>query len=296
MNYTLHQLKIYREVVDQRSVSKAAKALHLTQPAVSIQLRNFQDQFDSPLTEVIGNQLHVTEFGLAVYQSVLRILNETESLHYLTKQYAGLLTGRLSISSASTGKYIAPYILSDFMADKPGIDLRLDVSNKETVIKNLRQNEIDFALVSVLPEDLKVEEEILMENKLYLVDKQAKLNSEKPLIFREKGSATRKAMDKYFGHLQARKSLELTSNEAVKQAVMAGLGASLLPLIGLRNEINNKQLHIIPQKGLPMSTHWRLVWLKEKRLSPVAQAYLDYLRENKTTIINQHFGWYRGFS
>lgn len=293
MHYTLHQLKIFRAVVEQNSISKAARSLHLSQPAVSIQLKNFQDQFESPLTEVIGKQLYVTEFGGEIFSIAGNILAESEALQYKTKQYQGLHAGRLAISSASTGKYIAPIFLAGFMADKPGIDLRLDVSNKDQVLKALRANTIDFAFVSVLPEDLAVEEEVLMENKLYLVSNKAGSDQEQALIFREKGSATRRAMDAYFGQVKARKSLELTSTEAVKQAVIAGLGQSLLPLIGLRNEIHLGQLHILPAPGLPIVTQWRLIWLKAKKLSPLASAYLAYLRSHKQEIIKAHFDWHQ---
>ncbi|MCB0664376.1 MAG: LysR family transcriptional regulator [Saprospiraceae bacterium] len=296
MNYTLHQLQIFLEVVKQESITKASEKLHMTQPAVSIQLKNFQKQFDIPLTEVIGKKLYVTDFGKSIAEIAENVLKEADALINKTKDFRGLLTGNLRISSASTGKYVIPYFLSGFLHKHPDIDLTLDVSNKTTVLKHLENNEIDFALVSVLPRGLEIQEELLLENKLFLVSSTPKLQKNRSLIYREPGSATRSAMDKYFEDHTARKSIELTSNEAVKQAVIADLGYSIIPLIGIKNELKSKQMFIISAKGLPLVTHWRLIWLKNKKLSPVANAYLEYLRSNKDKITDEHFAWYSNFS
>lgn len=292
MNFTLHQLKIFVEFGRHENVTKAAQELYMTQPALSIQLKNFQNQFDVPLMEKIGKRIYLTDFGRSIAEIAENILQEAESLKYKTKEYKGLLTGKLRISSASTGKYVVPFFLSDFMHLHPGIDLTLDVSNKTLVMENIQNNEVDFAIVSVVPDGLSFHEEILLENKLYLVGKQNVFHEEYPLIYREEGSATRSAMEKYLGTPNKRKSIKLTSNEAVKQAVISGLGYSILPLIGIKNEINNKELHIIPSKGLPIVTHWRFIWLKEKKLSPIAVEYLEYIREHKNAIIDKYFSWY----
>lgn len=295
MNYTLHQLQIFLEVVKMLSITKAAREMHMTQPALSIQLRNFQNQFEIPLYEVIGKQIHITEFGMSIAGVIENILKEADAIKYKTKEYNGLFTGKLSISSASTGKYIIPYFLAGFLKEHSGIDLVLDVSNKAEVIKSLKKNEVDFALVSTLPQNLAVEEEILVENKLYKVSQTEKIDKTKPLIFREDGSATRTAMSEYFKKYDSRKSIQLMSNEAIKQAVVAGLGNSIIPLIGIKNELINKELYIIKAKGLPITTNWRLIWLKNKKLSPVAQEYLNFIRQHKEEIINENFKWYLNF-
>ena len=295
MNYTLHQLLIFLEVVKQQSITRAAAAMYMTQPALSIQLKNFQNQFDIPLTEVIGKQLYVTDFGKSIAEIAENVIREADAIKYKTKEYSDLLAGKLRISSASTGKYVIPYFLSGFQKKYPAIDIILDVSNKTTVVQNLKDNEIDFALVSVVPEGLDIEEELLLENKIFKVSNKNVSTKKSPLIFREDGSATRMAMDEYFKKVRERKSIKLTSNEAVKQAVIAGLGNSLIPLIGIKNELSNGELHIVPAKGLPIVTNWRLVWLKKKKLSPIAQTYLDFLRENKEDIIHRKFEWYLKF-
>lgn len=294
MHYTIHQLQIFLKVVQTKSITKASEELFMTQPAVSIQLKNLQNQFEIPLTEVIGRKLYITEFGNEVATIASRVVEELENINYKTQAFQGILTGKLRISSASTGKYVIPYFLTGFLEQHKQIDLVLDVTNKSRVIESLKNNEIDFALVSVVPEKLNVEEEILIENKLYLMGSEPRRNEIKPLIYREEGSATRTAMEHYFETHEGkhRKRMELTSNEAVKQAVIAGIGHSIMPLIGMRNELTHEQIHILPAAELPIKTEWRLIWLRGKNLSPVSQAFLQYLRTEKHRILEQHFGWY----
>lgn len=298
MNYTINQLRIFVKVAECKSVTKAADELALTQPAVSIQLKNFQDQFNIPLTQVVGRTLHITDFGKEIAVISQRALDELDALKYKTNEFNGLLSGSLKISSASTGKYVVPYFLTDFLDQHHGIDLKLDVTNKTEVLKSLRDNEIEFAIVSILPDEMEVEEEVLIENQLFLVGSTKMTWDKPPIIFREKGSATRQVMESYFTEKKrlARKKLELTSNEAVKQAVVAGLGVSILPLIGIRNELLNKSISIIPRKDLPIRTHWRLIWLRSKKLSPVASAFLEFVQANKHEIIDKYFKWYEDYS
>jgi DNA-binding transcriptional LysR family regulator len=304
MHYTLHQLKILVEIARQRSVTKAAEALHLTQPAVSIQLKKLQNQFDVPLVEVIGRKLYVTDFGEQVVESAQRILEEVDMLEKRTLAFKGELAGSLSVSAVSTGKYIMPYFLDRFLKTYPNVELLMDVTNKGSVIRHLEKNTVDFALMSVVPANMAVKKEALLENQLYLVGKPGALTKEPvdlnaiPLIYREQGSATRQAMERYLitKKVSARSTMALTSNEAIKQAVMAGLGYSIMPLIGLRNELSNGQIEIIPVSDLPIVTTWYLVWLREKKLSPVASAYLRFIREEKEVIIKENFAWYQQLS
>ncbi|MBB3699392.1 LysR family transcriptional regulator [Flammeovirga yaeyamensis] len=291
MNFTLHQLQVFLEVVKQKSITKAAENMHMTQPALSIQLKNFQQQFDYQLTEVIGRKLYITDFGNNIAEIAESIVSESDKLKYKTKEYGAEIAGKLKVSCVSTGKYVIPYFLKDFMQNHTSVELELDVTNKSLVIESLRNNEIDFALVSVSPSDLNLEEEPLLQNNLFLVGNTPDLRKDRPFIFREKGSATRAAMDNYLSTRKVQKKMELKSNEAVKQALIAGLGYSIIPLIGIRNELANKELHIIPRKDLPLSSTWRLVWLKQKQFSPTAQAFLDYIKEHKREIVAQHFNW-----
>lgn len=293
MNYTFNQLKVFLKVVETKSVTKAAEELFMTQPAVSIQLKNFQDQFKVPLTELIGRTLYITDFGHEIAGYAREIFEKMDELKFKTTEYEGVLSGTLKISSASTGKYVIPFFLSKFLNEHSGIDLKLDVTNKAMVVESLKRNEIDFAIVSVVPDEIAVNEEILIENKLFLVGNRNNYNRKMPLIYREEGSATRKAMEEFFSNKkEKRKQIELTSNEAVKQAVIAGIGHSILPAIGIQNQLLDGSLRVIPKRGLPIKTKWRLVWLKNKKLSPVAEAYLNHVRATKDAIHAELFKWY----
>lgn len=303
MNYTLHQLQVFLKVTQTQSITRAAEELYLTQPAVSIQMRNFQEQFDIPLTEVVGRKLYITDFGREIAIAAENILNEVNSINYKTVAYKGQLGGRLRFSVVSTGKYVMPYFLSDFMRENSHVELIMDVTNKQRVIKSLEDNEVDFALVSVLPQHLSLYTLELMENRLYLVgggenSESGEVHSRKfveqlPLLYREAGSGTRSIMEKFIesNRLKAIKKMELTSNEAVKQAVVAGLGYSIMPLIGIKHELSHGDVKIVNIKGLPIRSQWNMVWLRSKKLSPVASAFLDHVTSEKDRIIKEKFSW-----
>lgn len=307
MDYTLHQLKIFLKITEVQSVTKASEELFLTQPAVSIQLKKFQNQFSVPLTEVVGRKLYITDFGKEIAKAAEKILNEVDQINYKTMTYHNQLAGRLRISVASTGKYVMPYFLAGFMRKHKGVDLIMDVTNKTLVIKSLEENQVDFSLVSIIPQQLDINNLQLLQNKLYLLGSphlkngksklKNKIFEEYPLIYRESGSATRNAMEEFIKgkNLSTYKKIELTSNEAVKQAVVAGLGYSIMPLIGIKNELKNGEIDIIPFQGLPIVTYWNLVWLKAKNLSPVAQAFIKYIEQEKMSIIQRKFDWFEKY-
>lgn len=307
MNYTLNQLQIFLKIVQTESITKAAEELQLTQPAVSIQLKNFQDQFDIPLTEMIGRKISITDFGKEIAVAAEDIIDQVNAINSKTMAYKGLLTGKLKISVVSTGKYVMPYFLADFMKMHTGVELAMDVTNKNKVMESLTNGDVDMALVSILPTNIQIEKMDLLQNKLFLVgdtkqsfSKQTQIKDilkKAPFIFRESGSGTRQLMEKYMeeNKISIFKKMELTSNEAVKQALIAGLGYSIMPLIGIRNELFNKELQIIPIKGLPIKTTWSLIWLKGKNHSPVSSALLSYLKDSKSSIVKEKFSWYEQY-
>ena len=303
MNYTLNQLRIFSAVVKTESITKASEELHLSQPAVSIQLKNFQSQFDVPLTEVVGRKIYITDFGREIAVAVENILNQVHAINYKTLAYKGQLIGRLKISVVSTGKYVMPFFLSEFLHQHPGIELLMDVTNKNRVLESLENNDVDFALVSILPTAINIECLDLLPNRLFLVGKANQqcppsndvneVFKDLPLIFREKGSGTRQAMEAFIAEhkISAIKKMELTSNEAVKQAILAGLGYSIMPLIGIRNELINNELKIVKVKGLPIKTMWSLIWLKGKKHSQASAAFLEQVNRHKSDIIQNNFKW-----
>lgn len=301
MNYTLHQLRIFTKVCENQSITKTSEALYLTQPAISIQLKKLQDEFEIPLTEVIGRQLYVTEFGKKIRDLAQHILDTVDQIEVATAQYKGILSGHIDIASASTGKYVIPYFLSGFLQQHPGVNITIDVTNKTKVVESLQQNAVDFAMVSVIPQNLNLTCLPLIKNELHLVasedypDLPKRMTPDKlsshTLIFREEGSATRSAMETYLSkhQVQVKRSMQLVSNEAVKQAVRAGLGLSIMPLIGIRSELLLKKMKIIKMKDLPIETQWNLAYSSGKRLSPASQALIDYIEEHKERISEVHF-------
>ena len=151
MNYTLNQLQIFLKVTQTLSVTKAAEELHLTQPAVSIQLKNLQDQFDIPLTEVVGRRIYITDFGKEIAQAAEDILQQVAAINYKTQAHKGQLTGRLKLSTVSTGMSVMPFFLSPFMKQHKSLELIMDVTNRGKAIESLEQNTVDFSLISILP-------------------------------------------------------------------------------------------------------------------------------------------------
>ncbi len=241
MNITLHQLKAFQAIAKFQSITKAAEAMSMTQPAVSIQLKNLQEQFEVPLTEIIGKRIHITEFGQELVDTADRIFGELGQIEEKMLELKGLLGGKIRISAVSTGKYIIPYLMADFMKIHPHVEISLEVSNRYKVLAQLQENSTDLALVSLWPEELELESIQLAENKWYLACSPEKKDSYNaaikegkwemvPFVLREKGSGTRTIMEKFFQDrdIHVGSKLELATNEAVKQAVMAGLGASLL--------------------------------------------------------------------
>lgn len=301
MHYTLHQLEIFLKVNEKQSITKAAEDLHLSQPAVSIQLKKLQDQFDIPLTELVGRQLYVTDFGKEIVIRAKRILDESKEIRYTADRYKGLLSGTISIAVVSTGKYVIPYFLKEFMDKHPGIQVSIDVSNKNQVMDGLSRNESDFSLVSVVPDEVSVTQVELMPNKLYLVgrlDYKDRITcpadlEDVPLLFREQGSATRNAMESYLNTkaVSAGKYMVLVSNEAIKQAIFAGLGVSVVPLIGLRTALQSEKIMLFELEDLPLVTQWRLIYSKNKKLTPAQQALIDFIEMNRDRLIQEHFDW-----
>jgi LysR family transcriptional regulator, low CO2-responsive transcriptional regulator len=302
MNYTLNQLRIFYKITQTKSITKAANELHLTQPAVSIQLKNFQNQFEIPLTETVNKKIYITDFGYEIAIAAEKILDEAMGIQDKLMSFKGKLTGKLKLSTVSTGKYVLPYFLSVFLKQNPGINLVLDVTNRQKVTENLEKNEIDFGLTSMAIDSLRLENIEMLKNQLVLVGSPT-LKSEKwtnpepaflqevPLIYREKGSGTRYIMEEYIAShgLNVNQKLELTSNEAVKQATIAGLGYSIVPMIGIKNELQLGQLEVIQMKDLPIISTWNLVWPIGKKITPIMSAFINFIESEKSQIIEQYF-------
>lgn len=302
MNITLHQLKAFQAIAKFQSITKAAEAMSMTQPAVSIQLKNLQEQFEVPLTEIIGKRIHITEFGQELVDTADRIFGELGQIEEKMLELKGLLGGKIRISAVSTGKYIIPYLMADFMKIHPHVEISLEVSNRYNVLTHLQENSTDLALVSIWPDELELESIQLAENKWFLAcspEKKASYTAAieegkwelVPFVVREKGSGTRSTMENFFQErdIHVGSKLELATNEAVKQAVMAGLGASLLSNFSMAQELKEGRIALLELPGLPIKADWNLIWLKQKKHSPAVKAFIRWLSENRKKALSTHF-------
>ncbi|MDF2157551.1 LysR family transcriptional regulator [Algoriphagus sp. CAU 1675] len=302
MNISFNQLRVLQAVAKHKSYTKAAKELNMTQPAISIQIKNLQDQFEVPLIETLGKKIHITEFGFELVETAERIFSEMDLIEQKMLELKGLLAGKIRISAVSTGKYIIPYLVSDFMKINPHVEISLEVSNRYKVLAHLEENTTDLALVSLSPEDLDLQSISLAENRLFLVTSPQNAEeyqkyidnkefSKIPFILREKGSGTRLLMEKFFKKkgIDPTSKMELATNEAVKQAVMAGLGASILSEFSMTQEVKDGRISLLNFSGMPITADWKLIWMEQKKHSPAVKAFIRWLEENKEQVIKNHF-------
>lgn len=302
MNISIQHLRALQLVAEYNSITKAAKSIGMTQPAISIQLKNLQELFDVPLTEVVGKKIYVTEFGQELVETAERIFAEIEQIEQRMQEMKGLLAGKIRISAVSTGKYIVPYLMSDFMKLHPQVEISLEVSNRRTVLAHLQENATDLALVSVMPEEFDLEKVTLATNKWQLAtspenapyyESQIKNGhwDKVPFVLREAGSGTRVMMEKFFKsrNISIKSKMEFATNEAVKQAIMAGLGASILSNFSMHQEIEDGRIVVLKYPGLPILGNWDLVWLKQKKHSPAVLAFIRWIAENKERLFAKHF-------
>ncbi len=290
MKYTLHQLEIFVRLSRTLSVTQTAEELNLSQPAVSIQLKNFQTHFPLPLTEIVHKRLYLTEFGRSVAKKAEDVLRSTQGVNQCLADYQGEISGTLRLSTVSTGKYIAPYLLAPFAHSNPSVDISLSVSNKAQVMAQLAANEVDLALISLKP-DMRLAEFPVMDNEFVLVGATPPSSGEVwspdrlgsiSLLFREPGSATRQMMERYIQQhgINVKMRLELSSNEAIKQSILAGLGYSIMPKVSILSDLEQRNLFIQPVRGLPIRSYWSLVWPEGKNLSPQAQEFIESVKRN----------------
>ncbi|MGM0505713.1 MAG: LysR substrate-binding domain-containing protein [Bacteroidota bacterium] len=292
MNFTLHQLKVFGTVVRHRSMTKASNELHMTQPAVSIQIKQLQKAIGIPLIEVIGRRIHLTEAGRHLYKMQQSVSNEVELFDATVSQLKGGLEGNLTISAASTAMYFLPYLLGAFQQRYPKIQISLKVTNRDEVLDHLKNNEYDLAILTQIPDDPSIDVIPFLENPLVICsapdhpladesDVRVQQLKDEPIIYREPGSGTRMVLERYLVEhgIASKPIMELGTNEAVKQAIMGGIGISLISKLSLGNELELNKISILDIGNLPIMTHWSAVSKKEKKLSPVTRNFLLFLQE-----------------
>jgi DNA-binding transcriptional LysR family regulator len=281
---------VFEAVARQLSYTRAAEELHLSQPAVSMQVRQLEEEAGLPLFERLGNRILLTEAGRELHEysrSVNRLLQEMQEV---LESLKGVNRGRLHLAVASTVNYFAPRLLAIYHRRYPGIGLQLDVTNRERLVRLLEDNAVDLVLMGIPPTDVQVESEAFMENPLVVIappdhalarERAIPLTrlAEEVFVMREPGSGTRQTMERFFSErgLTIRPGMQMTRNEAVKQAVRSGLGLSVVSLHTIELELETRRLVTLDVEGFPDRRQWHLVYRRGKRLSPAANAFREFV-------------------
>jgi DNA-binding transcriptional LysR family regulator len=290
---TLRQLQVFEAIVRLGSFTRAAEELFLTQPTVSMQIKKLADSMGLPLFEHVGRNVRPTEAGLELYQSCRRIFESLANLEMKLADLKGIRRGRLRLGVITTAKYFAPEVLGEFCRLYEGIDVTLKVSNRDRIIDRINANEDDLYIMGQAPADqFEVEAFPFAPNPLVVMaprnhplvgQKQISLErvAEEPMILREPGSGIRDVTLKLFEQkgLRPKVRMELGSNEAIKHAVVGGLGLAVLSLHTLTLEGPNGPVALLDVEGFPIMRQWYIVYPKGKELSPVARAFLDFALE-----------------
>jgi DNA-binding transcriptional LysR family regulator len=290
--YTLRQLDTFLEVVRTGSVSGAAEKLHVTQPAVSMQLRQLEDAFGVPLLEVVGRRVRLTEAGRDVEQCAADAVARLKELDDRLAGHRGLKTGKVDLAVVSTAKYFMPMLLVRFRRMHPDIAISLQIHNRESMMKLLARNEVDLIIMGRVPEAMECSSTEFATNPMGVVcapnhplsrrrGADFSVLQGQDFVVREQGSGTRSTMEKLFAEHGVTPNIvmEMPSNETIKQAVMAGMGMSFLSLRTVRHELAAGHLVLLDIAGLPIIRHWFVTHLSAKRLSPAAEALKHFLIE-----------------
>lgn len=295
MNVTFRQLKLFLAVADTGSVSAAAKALHVTQPTASMQLREVAQAVGMPLYEVVSKKLYLTDAGQELAQTARAMVQAWESFEQAIDGRKGLNRGRLRVAVVSTAKYFMPRVLGAFCQRYPAIDVSLEVLNRDGVVERLANNLDDLYIMSQPPAHLDLDDVVFMDNPLVLIaaaeDPLAKGPvsledlQQRRFILREPGSGTRMAVDQHFRQLRFRPDvrMQLGSNEAIKEAVAGGLGLGVVAERALQGLAEQSGVAVLDAQSFPIASRWHVVHPAAKKLSPLAQVFKQHLlREAQT--------------
>ena len=299
MNVTFRQLKVFEAVARLLSYTQAAKELYLTQPAVSMQIKQLEENTGLPLLEQIGKKVFLTEAGKEMYHYARSIARELDEAASVMENLKGIESGKLEITVATTANAFATRMLSMFNKQHVGSTVSLDVTNRERLLQQLADNEKDIAIMGRPPDDADLLTEPFADNPLVVVAApDHPLVAEQPIplyrlqeqtfVVREQGSGTRTAMQRFFAehNLSITSSMEMNENEAIKQAVQAGMGLGIVSIHTIELELETKRLVILDVEDFPIMRHWYLVHRKEKRLSPITQAFKDFVLSEGRTLIS----------
>jgi DNA-binding transcriptional LysR family regulator len=298
MHLTLRQLKVFESVARHLNYTRAAQELFLTQPAVSMQVKQLEQSLGVALFEQLGKRLHLTEAGQEVLAYARNVTQQLDELEGVLNRLQGAGGGRLKISVATTANYFIPTLLGSFSRRFPNITVSLDVTNRETLLQQLLENTVDLVIMGQPPQEANVEAEPFLENPLVVVAPPdhvlarkkkiplARLQEETFLV-RESGSGTRIAMERFFNErgMKLKTGMEVGSNEAIKQSVQAGLGLGLLSRVTVEQELELKRLTVLDVAEFPIMRHWFVVHRQGKRLSGAAEAFRRFVLDETRALL-----------
>jgi LysR family transcriptional regulator, low CO2-responsive transcriptional regulator len=297
-NVTLRQLRVFEAVANHLSFSRAAEELHLTQPAVSMQVQALSEEAGVPLFEQLGKKIFLTAAGEELLRHTRRIAQQLREAADALAAIRGAKGGRLTLGVVSTAKYFAPRLLVAFRKRYPEADLHLGVFNRETLVRQLGDNQIDLAIMGVPPKDFETVSAVFADHPHAIIAaadhplagrprlEPAEL-ADQPFLIREPGSGTRGAMERFFaGHgVQLADTTEMGSNETIKQAVMAGMGLSFISEHTIGLELAAGRIVRLPVTGTPVMRQWYVVHRADKQLLPLNLAFLEFMRTEAPRLI-----------
>jgi DNA-binding transcriptional LysR family regulator len=300
LHFTLRQLQVFEKVASHLNYSRAAKELYLSQPAVSMQIKQLEGHIGLPLFEQMGKKIFLTEAGRELYQYSRVITQQLTEMEAVFDEMKGLDQGKLTLSVVNTANYFTPQLLARFCQRHPNININLQVANRDAVLQQLADNRTDLAIMGQPPEGLDITAEKFLDNPLVVIAapnhplarlrhvKFSQLAAE-TFLSRERGSGTRSAMERIFSdnRVQPHVSMEMETNEAIKQAVQAGMGLAILSLHSIELELETNRLVVLNAEHFPLLRHWFVAHRNSKRLSSAAQAFKQFLLEEAKVIISQ---------
>ncbi|MDO8774136.1 MAG: LysR family transcriptional regulator [Burkholderiaceae bacterium] len=298
-HYTLKQILTFIEVARERSVSRAAERLFVTQPAVSMQIKQLEDAFGLALIEPAGRNIRLTHAGEEFLTHAIGAIGQFKDLEASMAEHVGNKKGRIDLAVVSTAKYFVPMLLVRFGKLLPDIEIKLRIDNRENILGMLSRNEVDLVMMGRAPSTLDCEATPFATNPQGFVcapdhplsrRKRASFEmlKEHSFVVREQGSGTRAAMERLFAQheIPLKVAMEMPSNETIKQAVMAGMGMSFLSLRTVRHELAAGYLALVDINGMPIVGQWYVTHLKQKKLSPAAKAFKGFLIEQAASLID----------
>jgi DNA-binding transcriptional LysR family regulator len=290
LNFTLRQLQVFEKVATHLNYSRAAEELYLSQPAVSMQIKQLEGHIGLPLFEQMGKKIFLTEAGRELFHYSRSITQQLAEMETAFNEMKGLAQGKLTLSVVNTANYFTPRLLAKFCQRHPNINVILQVANRDAVLKQLADNSTDLAIMGQPPEGLDIIAEPFLDNQVVVIaspshpltgHKRIKLTrlAQETFLSREPGSGTRSAMERIFAehHIQPRISMEMETNEAIKQAVQAGMGLGILSLHSIELELETKRLAVLAVEHFPLRRHWYVAHRSNKRLSGAALAFKEFL-------------------